>query len=354
MPVTFPVDSVQPLEPLIINTNPIGAIQEICGIKVEAFGADCQSLIDPIVQKVPGRAPDAKMNGFLKAIHESYANHYPLILSPDDVWLAIAQGFSYHVNANVEKLRNNFVKHDGKATIKIRRDQFIKGSPNNDWPGCFSEFSKCIANYIGQDKRDLLVSDFSTSTSLHRAVSEITLMNTLKAYFDYVVETKCGIPAITLTGNERDWERIIEKATALIPFQCEVWITNLLKILNNFLKAFKGNADPSLWTNIYKIKGPQGSGGTTISGWVNVFFPYLNDWRSPGEFSTPNPSSIAQEFNYGPAPDRFPLGITLTPFIWDYFGVNIPMNFLAGFIGTTQELDSLAIRPVQGWGIAQN
>jgi hypothetical protein len=30
------------------------------------------------------------------------------------------------------------------------------------------------------------------------------------------------------------------------------------------------------------------------------------------------------------------------------------MNFLAGFIGTTQESDSLAIRPVQGWGIAQN
>jgi hypothetical protein len=315
-------------------------------VRPEAFGSECPTLISPFVQKVPGGGSEAKMNGFLKAIHEAYANHYPLSLSPDDVWLTIAQGFAYHVNANAEKLRNSFVKHEGKATIKVRRDNFVKGSPDNDWPGCFSEFSRCIADHIGQDKRDLLVSDFSTSTSLHRAVSEVTLMNTLKAYFDYVVETRCGIPTITLTGTESDWERVIWKTTALLPFQCEDWIRNLLTALNSFCLAFKGSADPSIWTNLYKIEGPRGSGGTTISGWVNVFFPYLNDWSSPGEFTRPN---LIQSSH---APDQYPLGITSTPFIWDYLNTIIPMQFLAGFVGTTQDPTSKTVRPVQGWGIA--
>jgi hypothetical protein len=177
-------------------------------------------------------------------------------------------------------------------------------------------------------------------------------MNTLKAYFDYVVVTRCGIPSITLTGTESDWERIIWKATALIPFQCEAWIRSLLETLNYFTLAFRGNADPSFWTNLYKIEGPRGSGGTTISGWVNVFFPYLNDSRSPGEFSRPNLLATTKILNHGPAPDQFPLGITSTPFIWDYLGTIIPMQFLAGFIGTTQDPISKVVRPVQGWGIA--
>lgn len=354
MPVSFPVDAVQSAQSLPTTTTPIEAIQAICGVRPEAYGSECQTLISPIVKNVP-KCGAAKMNGFLKAIHEAYANHYPLTLSPDDIWLAIAQGFSYHVNANAEQLRKSFVKHEGKATIKVRRDSFTKGSPTNDWPGCFSEFSQCIAGYIGQDKRDLLVSDFSTSTLLHHAVSEVTLMNTLKAYFDYVVETRCGIPTITLTGTESDWERIIWKTTALLPFQCEAWVRNLLQVLNKFTLAFKGEADPSFWTNLYKIEGPRGSGGTSISGWVNVFFPYLNNWSSPGEFSRPNQTAITQIFDRGrgpgSAPDQFPLGITSTPFIWEYLETTIPMQFLAGFIGTTQDA-SKVVRPVQGWGIA--
>jgi hypothetical protein len=354
MPVTFPVDSVKPASALPLSTSPLDAIQAISGVRPEAFGSESSTLINPIVQGVPGRSGEAKMNGFLKAIHEAYANHYPLSLSPDDVWLAIAQGFSYHVNANAEQLRKSFVKHEGKAVIKVRRDEFFKGSPTNNWVGCFSEFSQSISEHIGKDKRDLLVSDFSTSTSLHKAVSEVTMMNTLKAYFDYVVETRCGIPTITLTGTKGDWERIVWKVANLTPFQCSDWIRELLHVLNNFVIAFDGLADPTFWTNFYKIEGPKGSGGTTVSGWVNVFFPYLNNWRNPGEFNMPNPSAHVENSSRGVGPDQFPLGITSTPFIWLYCGTTIPMQFLAGFIGTTQDPTSKVVRPIQGWGIAES
>ncbi|MBL7775710.1 MAG: DUF4419 domain-containing protein, partial [Saprospiraceae bacterium] len=42
----------------------------------------------------------ASTNGFLYAVYRAYAEHRPLVLSPDMVWLTILQGFSTHVNLN--------------------------------------------------------------------------------------------------------------------------------------------------------------------------------------------------------------------------------------------------------------
>lgn len=63
--------------------------------------------------------------------------HYPLVLDPDVIWLTIAQGLANHINVNAEKLRRRFVAHDGKKKIIVRRDSFLRGSPENDWPGAF-------------------------------------------------------------------------------------------------------------------------------------------------------------------------------------------------------------------------
>jgi hypothetical protein len=251
MSITFKVDSVQPIGSLSNNTSPIESISAISKVTPEAFGSEVSNLISPDVKGIPGISGNARMNGFLRAVHEAYSNHYGLVISPDDIWLAIAQGFSNHVNANAEALRKQFVKHEGKEEIKVRRDLFVKGSPGNDWEGCFSEFSQCISDAIGEDKRSLLVSDFSTTKALHRAVSEVTMMNTLKAYFNYVVYTKCGIPTITLTGDKADWEHLDEKVCKLKQFQCEKWANNLLDVISYFIQAYNGNEHKEFWTNIY-------------------------------------------------------------------------------------------------------
>src|SRR5277367_5787722 len=63
----------------------------------------------------PGRSfpgVTAFSHGFMEAVHLSFSKHYPLILTPDSVWLTIAQGFGTHINANAEALRKQFVKHE--------------------------------------------------------------------------------------------------------------------------------------------------------------------------------------------------------------------------------------------------
>ena len=45
----------------------------------------------------------------LSGFYEAHANHYPIRIKPDDIWLLIVQAFSNHVNANSEELRSFFV-----------------------------------------------------------------------------------------------------------------------------------------------------------------------------------------------------------------------------------------------------
>ena len=114
--------------------------------------------------KLPAGASPVKcrstLNSFIEAVHTAYNRHYPLVLSPDIIWQCVAQGFAIHVNKNAEKLRHMFVAHEGKKTLEVRRDDFVKGSPDNDWEQVFGAFSEEIQKNVGDDIHGLLTSRF--------------------------------------------------------------------------------------------------------------------------------------------------------------------------------------------------
>lgn len=82
-------------------------------------------------------------NLFASAVHKAFYDHYPLILTPEVIWVTIAQGLANHVEQNPETLRSKFVQFEGKEEIVISRPEFVKGSSDNDWPGVFPEFEVC-------------------------------------------------------------------------------------------------------------------------------------------------------------------------------------------------------------------
>jgi hypothetical protein len=287
-------------------------------------------------------------NNFVAAINHAYSNHYTLTLSPDDIWITLVQGFSAHVNQNAEKLRNKFVKHEGKEIIRVERDYFIKGSPNNDWQGVFTEFSDKISEYIGK-QRDLIISDFSTTTVLEKAVSQVCLMDCMKQYFDYRVRTLCGIPEITLLGETSDWESIKTRFQNFCEYDLQWWVDAAMPILDQFIEASKGNIDTNFWSSIYKKDG--GSGGPYISGWISVLFPYLVDYK--GNYFINNKLDWQNRRGFGGLTiNNFPNSCSSVPFIWEYYGEEIKMQFVAGFIGISQD-DNCIIKPVMGWMIRE-
>jgi hypothetical protein len=302
---------------------------------------------------VPGEYGNA-MNGFLQACYTAFANHQHLILSPDDVWIAIAQGFSCHVNVNAEALRRKFVQHDGKKYIEIQRNEFVKGSADNDWMGGFAEFSDRIAEYIG-DTRGLIVSDFSTTGPIEKAASEVVLMDTVKAYFDYGCRTRCGIPDITLLGEPADWANLVHRAMRLTEFDEALapWVRSLTIVLGEFVKASKGHPDLAFWKSFFKEGG--GSGGPYINGAVCAFFPYVKNYgRDGGEFCL---NKYAVEWQndrgcfHGMTTEAVPSGLCSVPFRWIYYTQVFPMSFFGGFVGAHHDAEANTVRPAIGWAV---
>jgi hypothetical protein len=325
---------------------------------VEASGAGHANVIgvDPTVDYYTGKKdPTAKVSksrvfshALMEAIHESYSEHYPLILSPDVIWLTVAQGFANHINMNAEKLRKQFVDHEGKKQIKVQRNGFLKGSPSNDWPGCFDEFSAKIREYIGK-KHDLVVSNFSTTTPINKAVSELVLMHAMKSYFRYSCHTICGIPTLTLLGSTDDWKNVRTRIENLAEFDLDWWIKAMVPVMDHFVSASEGNPDLSFWNEIYKVDG--GSGGPYCSGWINTLFPYLEDYKGNLYQSQYVSSWKGHGMMSGSTLKEYPNSLSKVPFKWEYYETVYDMEFLGGLVGVNQDPLSLAIEPVIGWAV---
>ncbi|MCE9574625.1 MAG: DUF4419 domain-containing protein [Deltaproteobacteria bacterium] len=334
MSVSFAVCDVSAPTTLLPTVDELDAIVARLAATVEAGAANLGGLVA------------SRVHPFVHAAHLAFAHHFALTLSPDDVWLCIAQAFAHHVDANADALRDRFVRHADKTAIVVIRDEFRKGSPDNDWPGVFAQFSDAIAGHIGK-QRDLVVAEFSTTGPIEKAASEVVLMSAMQAYFDYVVVTRCGIPRVTLLGSEADWRAIRSRAAVLAEYGLAPWIAALTPILDELCAAAGGRPDRELWRSFYKYESR--SGGDRVSGWINVLFPYV---RKEGSAQLEaNPRSLSWRGDRGPAPAAFPSGLAIAPFTWLYLGTPLPMEMVAGFMGVSHDPQVAAVRPAIGWAI---
>jgi hypothetical protein len=205
--------------------------------------------------------------------HKAFYEHRPIVLSPDAIWFCLAQGFAHHVNRNVERLRNRFVKHEGKVLLVVERPDFSLGQPN-PWPDVFEAFSEQLAWQLGK-LRDLVVSDFSTTGPVERAASEVALMDAFQGYFEYAMMIGCGIPAITLLGTPADWRSVRQRAAMFgdLDADLEPWTRALLPVLDRIVRTAEGHDDNAFWQSFFHYES--GSMGSELTGWIHVLFPYL-------------------------------------------------------------------------------
>jgi hypothetical protein len=336
MLTTFKVSPVEVNTKRLPTVSLRSSLSTLTNSNIEAAGAG------------PGKFIETETNGFIQAVHTAFDQHYPLVLSPDDIWLCIAQGVSTHVNQNAEALRGQFVNFDGKKEIRVRRDDFVKGSEANDWAGAIGEFSNGLEQFISK-KAELLLSNFSTSGVVEKTASQICLMSTMQQYFKFTLETRCGIPNITLLGTAQDWRNIRARAEALAEFKLQWWVPTLLKVLDQFVLAGYGKADEEFWQSFYKECS--GSGRRVVNGWINVLFPYVEGYDKKVR---QNPFASTLEMNQysGANKGAFPLGLSEAPFTWEYLTSVYPMQLLGGFVGATQTEEG-AIRPAIGWAVRE-
>jgi hypothetical protein len=194
------------------------------------------------------------MHPLVQAVHFAYTQHLPLVLTPDIIWYCISSATATHINLNSERLQKQFVSHQEKHKIEIRRDDFLVGSATNLWNEVVDEFTKQIREYTKQGIADKLVANFTTTTNESKVVSQIVLMDAMQKYFEFHFSTFCGIPEVRLQGTKQDWESIKTKANQLsqiIP-EFTIWMESLNEILDHFINVFDDKVDKKFWNEIYK------------------------------------------------------------------------------------------------------
>jgi hypothetical protein len=309
---------------------------------------------------------DVSYHPVVAAVHQAFMDHRPLCLSPDIIWLMIIQGVAHHINVHAEELRSRFVSHEGTIKIQVRRDDFVKGTPENPWSEVFAEFSSPIRDYVGS-KIDLFLPNFSTTGPVERAAAEIVLLNAMQPYFEYEVYTGCGIPSITLEGTYQDWMALSVRAQGFRELGLGLWIDLLAPILGQFTRAAVGHVESTFWRSLYKRNDQ--SGGPVITGWITAFFPYLKHHRNgqttmPSRILLEDEQDELEEMLYpsgkpttgwftGLTTKNLPSGLCMAPFHWDYLNRSFEMEFLGGFVGVAQDQETLTLRPEIGWAVRE-
>ncbi len=283
---------------------------------------------------------------FVTAVEVAYAEHHPLVLSPDMIWLVIAQGFANIVHEDPEGMREHFVQHAGRATLEVRRDEFVKGSPENDWAGVYAEFSEKIRANIGAENHASMLVDFTTTGPVERAANEVVLMSGMRNYYTFELMTLCGIPEVRLEGTVDDWALLVDRTRNLgSRYGCGWWIDRLVEYVERMAACASGADDHELWQTIYKP--PDESGDEAVTGWILCLFPFFQ----MGKDGTLMKNPLLEGRPYAATSRTWPGALSLAPFRWQYYAEVYEKDFLAGFVGITQEPESLALRPKIGWAV---
>eukprot|EP00051_Salpingoeca_urceolata_P032050 m.14085 g.14085 ORF g.14085 m.14085 type:complete len:373 (+) comp4726_c0_seq1:236-1354(+) len=309
-------------------------------------------------------------HGFVQAGLTAFDGHHPFSFSADHVWLMVLQAVAQHVNANSDELRHNFVTFEGKETLVVHRDEFVLGSPRNDWAGVAIEFGEQIAAKTVEGTVEMTDATFSTTSPVDFVASRVTLMDICQSFFEFRVMTCCGFPAVTLEGTLEDWKQLRARTEALLTAKCKSefvssWGKALFPLLDKFIAAYEGESDATFWNAMVKRGGTSGSGAVSwLGGWFNIFFPFMSNGQ-PNRFCQPYSAGadyvkaqhnqfygmMSSQPRWGMEDDDMPSGLGSAPVTWEYHGTEIPLTFKAGLLAATQDKETGVVRPFSGWFI---
>lgn len=289
------------------------------------------------------------------AVHLAFSEHRPLRLTPDHIWLTIAQGFAHHVNNNADTLRSRLVGFQDKMVLQVTTSG-VNGP--EDWAKVISEWAEDIGDFIPGELSRALLCDFTTTTPAARIASQVVMMDAFQRFFDYRVYCICGIPSITLAGTVEDWRRILSRVEHLGQYELRWWTDRLLPICEAFAQTAEGNPPREFWRSVYKPEGIYGE--EVITGWLADLFPYILDSYHTVSSSpaTRNPAlSVPRRdltVDHGIAPSRLPRGLSRVPVTLETATTENRLELMAGFIGV--KLDRLKderLEPEIGWGVRE-
>ena len=93
----------------------------------------------------------------------------------------------------------------------------------------------------------------------------------------------CGIPRVTLEGEKKDWQLILDRLEKLKEYgeETAAWYDLLVPVISRFVRAFDNpdaQANLHFWQKVAHHEGG-GSGPTYLAGWINAFCVFDKDGK---------------------------------------------------------------------------
>jgi hypothetical protein len=188
-----------------------------------------------------------------------------------------------------------------------------------------------------------------------------------------------------LLGTVDDWRLLRSKAEGLKQFEktgndevehFSVWLAALLPALDHFVSAAEGRPDIAFWGSVCNLSGGSGGVGDPITGWISVFFPYLNaknqlerngtvrKWIELFQYAkTHGVEAALGEAESGEREkcsvcgiklQNFPGGLASAPLVVEWLDAGIEQNlmFYGGICAVHQHTDG-ALEPRTGWAVVE-
>ncbi|MBI3632286.1 MAG: DUF4419 domain-containing protein [Candidatus Vogelbacteria bacterium] len=196
----------------------------------------------------------------------------------------------------------------------------------------------------------------STATPESRIASLVAFMDSASPFYDYRVCSMCGIPRIVLFGEAADYRKLVDvsrKLSVAFKEHLDEYFKNLIPVLEEIAETAEGKSnDQNFWNELYKHE--DGSGGPTFAGWISAFLWYVNSVDHKTNTKT---LVVKYKGHYdwnkiqygGISSGSEPSHLSSVPFVWNYFGTEIPMTFVAGILAV-EEAEG-ALTPVLSYGV---
>ena len=122
-------------------------------------------------------------------------------------------------------------------------------------------------NVVDPELRQWILPEFTTAKEQDLVGANIVMMASMQSYFRYICAVCCGLPSVTLLGEKKNYELILQRLDKLDSYGDES--THFAKLLRPVLKRFILSFDEpdsqevkAFWNRIF-TSIESGSGGDT-------------------------------------------------------------------------------------------
>ncbi|KAK0642069.1 hypothetical protein B0T16DRAFT_335973 [Cercophora newfieldiana] len=256
-------------------------------------------------------------DSFIRGAIQAWGEHLHLVIRPEEVWFTILVQMNFYMNAHAEEIRSMFVDHNGQEVIYI--EDFT-------WYDVLRRFQFAIQERVKTKwLLEWIRPNFTTTTENDVMVANVLMMGLTQAYFKFEGGIVCGLPSVTLLGEESDWEQLLEKTERLKEFGAEPaeYAKRLKPILTRFVRSFREPDSKEIvqfWNNIAVAHRFAfcGSPPVSITGWIVGFYYWQADGTPYARVSTNAGDSVNTMDNITyPVLDitKLPIGYARAPFI---------------------------------------